>query len=122
MRPEVSASLPSEPMKGPTPKFLIRLHGRVLERRACWRLARWCRRVRGMTDEQFATMLKVAVVCGSVSQDIQDPLDWLYRAMREAAARAGPLYRETTPNHVTSYAQPFHVRLVSAIAQLAPER
>jgi hypothetical protein len=75
-----------------------------------------------MTDEEFAAMLQVAVVAGSASQDVHDPLDWLYRAMREAAGKAGPLRTGAYRDHITAHAQPFHVRLVSAIRQLQPER
>jgi hypothetical protein len=109
-------------MKGFRSSILTRWHRDILERMACRRLTRWCRRIDAMADEEFAAMLQLAVVAGSASQDVHDPLDWLYRAMRQAAGNAGPLRTGAYRDHLTAHAQPFHVRLVSAIDQLSPER
>ena len=117
-----SAVLSREPMKGFHPNILSRWHNDVLERVACRRLTRWCKRVAAMTDEEFATRLQLAVIAGSASKDIDDPLDWLYRAMREAAGKAGPLRTGAYRDHTTVHAQPFHARLVAAIRQLPPEQ
>jgi len=109
-------------MKGLHPNILTRWHNHVLERVACRRLTRWCKRVAAMTDEEFARKLQLAVIAGSASKDIDDPLDWLYRAMREADGNAGPLRIGAYRNQTTVHAQPFHVRLVAAIRQLPPEQ
>lgn len=117
-----SAALSREQMEGFRPNFCTRLHGVVQGRLARWRLTRWCSRIEAMTDPQFAATLQLAVVAGSPSEEVQDPLDWLYRAMRSAGGKAGPFHEGVYDDHITTYAQPLHVRLVSAIRKLSAER
>lgn len=122
MRHEASASLLTEPMTGLIPQSLIRLHGLIVTRWACRRLARWCMRISAMTDKQFANKLAVTVLGSNPSRNVRDPLDWLYCAMREAAAKASPHREGLYEEHLTTHAQPINLRLVDAIAQLSSER
>lgn len=122
MRHEASAPLLTEPMKGFVPQSLIRLQVRIVTWWACRRLAHWCTRISAMTDNQFAQKLTVTLLGSNPSREVRDPLDWLYCAMRDAAAKAGPLHEGAHEKHLTTHAQPLNVRFVRAISQLSPER
>lgn len=105
-------------MTGFVPQSLIRLQGRIVTRWACRRLAHWCARTARMKEEDFLGTLVQSVV----SSGPEDPLKWLYRAMRDAAGKAGPYLEGMSAESLTLHAQPINVRLVTAINQLSRGR
>lgn len=75
-----------------------------------------------MTDKQFAHKLAITVFGSDPTRQVRDPLHWLYCAMRDAAAKAGPKRQGLYEEHLTTHAQPMNLRLVRAIGELSSER
>lgn len=76
-----------------------------------------------MPKSDFAAELVDCVVTASLHGGrCEAPLTWLYRAMRDAAAKAGPPPAGVHPAHSATHAQPLNVRLAASITSLPPDQ